>query len=457
MRALGRLAFFCAVVFALPVSAQLQAYTSIQRQYSTADVTALLGPNVPAAPGRTLLFSADVQAGVKTTQNCGAIGLNMNVGKVGMMVANLPKTLISQGAAILPALPTLAVCYASPSLCAELKNLNFNINEKLKGFSDVCKSMNDYVNKQAIEGSVGSYAKAKAYNACVDNETAGGTDLETAMEDCKDTPPAPLYTNIAKAWLQDNVISQPQNLLASLLEASGQASDAVDFEKYALLSALVGELKLDVNGKVLPIFPAHPLTAQALKDNIKALAIQTACDKVALGSAVAKTLQLSQPSPAARRYEDALYNVIYENMTTEDVKLLFFLDAPDTQLACNAYGRSLSRLALERVTNDSHATLLTALQNPALPVELRDMYYQRESSVFGAFRAYTTQKDERSIPELRSIVAAMARLKYAKDNNTARALSQGMHDLDVYRNLECDDVYTCDMSATGAPQPVPVP
>lgn len=446
MRPLGRLAFICAVVFALPVSAQLQAYTSIQRQYSPADVTALLGPNVAAAPGRTLLFSADVQAGVKTTQNCGAIGVNLNVGKVGAMVANLPKTLIAQGAAILPALPTLAVCYASPSLCAELKNLNFNINEKLKGFTDVCKSMNDYVNKQAIEGSVGSYAKAKAFNACVDNElTTGITDsVEVANEDCKNTPPQPLYTNIAKAWLQDNVTSQPQNLLASLLEASGQMTDPVDQEKYALLSALVGELKLDVNGKVLPIFPEHPLTAQALKDNIKALAIETACDKGNLTAAVGKALPLSQTSPAARRYEDALYSAIYENMTLEDVKLLFVLDPPNTQLACNAYGRSLARLALERVTNDAHASLLTAMQNPALPVELRDMYYQRESSVFSAFRGATTQRDEHSIPELRSIVAAMAKLKYTKDSNTARAVSQGLQDMNVYRNMECDDIYTCD-------------
>jgi hypothetical protein len=446
---------FLGILFvAQAASAQATSYTAAQFRYSTRDAIALLGPAYVAVPPRTLLFESDVQAGIKSTIHCGSLGVQISLGSFQRVVNNVPNMLVQQGGAILSALPMLTLCYTSPTLCAEVKNFNFQINEKIKGMTDLCKSMNDYINHQAYEGSVGSYAQAKAVNNCIQQAVANGVDLETATANCQGTPPAPLFTDIAQAWLADATTTSEQNILSAVLTASGQLVDGLDQDNYAFIGAVLGELKLDVNGKLLPVFPAHPMTAKGLAKQVEALAVGIACDQGAMTNGTQKPgLSPSQPDASARVYERALYSVLLQELNSQDVKSLFYLDAPDQQLSCNSLGRALARRVVDILANDTGAALATAFQNPAVPKDVQKIYVERQEAAFKAMRGYAADRSEKTIPEIRRIIATLAELKLKRTGAAARALNAGREDEAARANVECDDVATCSSAPASVPAP----
>jgi hypothetical protein len=156
--------------------------------------------------------------------------------------------------------------------------------------------------------------------------------------------------------------SGEQRILSAVLTASGQLVDWVDQDNYAFIGAVLGELKLDINGKLLPVFPAHPMTAKGLGKQVEALSVSIACDQVAMTNGTQKPgLSPPQPDASARVYERALYSVLLQELNSQDVKNLFSLDTPDQQLSCNSLGRALARRVVDVLANDTSATLATAV------------------------------------------------------------------------------------------------
>jgi hypothetical protein len=161
-------------------------YYGTERRYSTANVLSVLGKRQAHPPPRELLFDAEVQAGVSTKVNCGQLDVDVNVRAMADRVAQIPGQLVGQAQALLGAMPMLTLCYASPSLCAEVKNVNFQINERLKGLSDVCRSMDSYIASQSTSDAVREAAAKRGWERCVSEaQSDRHLSLSEAIELCK--------------------------------------------------------------------------------------------------------------------------------------------------------------------------------------------------------------------------------------------------------------------------------
>lgn len=430
-------------------AAQTVPYHGSQRLYTTQEVLNVLGKPQPAAPKPELLFDAEAHAGARTHLNCGQVSLDFDLNATINNVKRLPQTLASQGTALLNSLPMLLVCYYSPTLCAEIKNLNFRIDEDLKGLTDVCKGVNAYIDSQSTADSVRTAGQQRAFQDCVSRARSGAhpTPMADAIRQCNTGDQPMLYTDIAQAWATDVTTRQPQNILASLLSGTKQLTNPLNDKQYKFLSSVLGELKLDVNGKLTPIFPARPLTAAALLKNVQSRGIAVACSETTLNQIVDGH---PPPTPDNTRSglpfaEDHLYEVIRRDITHGDVDDLFTLDPADQAVACNAMGRSLAALATAMAADDGEAVMATAMQNPGLPDTVRGMYAQRIDTTFRALRSQAANGSVEPLPRLKAIIGRMAAATRDRRRVEAAAANKGFLDeTHEFQETPCDSDETCD-------------
>jgi hypothetical protein len=362
-------------------------------------------------------------------------------------VKNLPNQLADAGASLISGAPMMLLCYASPTVCAELKNINLRIDQQLKLLTDVCGAMDQYVGSQAEEGVKESHKRAQ--RECVRRKTEDeNVSPPTAITECSNDPGPALMTDIANAWVQDRLVKTPQNVVESLMKSSGQkVAGAIGEENYKFMSAMLGEMKLDVNGKILPVFPANPLVPANVAKHAWKIAIDTICNTISFKLAVDGKLFPISVNPEMQFFERRLYAVIHENIESIDHKNLFDLDPKDRDLVCNALGRSVGKQGILQTAADGESIAASALQNPALSESLRNDYKMRLETVFPALREQALAERVRGIDELRQWLAQMAEAQRASRRLTAKSLSQGQminDSMETVNNEECDSDETCD-------------
>jgi hypothetical protein len=424
-----------------------QPYNGYQRTFSTTEVLTILGKREIVAPPPARLFSLDVAGSASTKLKCGQLGLNVNVRAMASRVAQIPQQLVDQASALIPALPMLTLCYISPSLCAELKNANFQIQDRLNGLSNVCQSIDSYIDNQVRDG-----AAKTGYEICMRQREDAGDPYSEAEEYCNTRSVPMTYTNIASAWLRDETTTAPQRILESLFQASGQyIAGGLGDDKYRFATAILGELKLDVNGKILPVFPAQPKTAKAVALGIRQRAIQLACNQpeftsAAPGPGVAGLT--SSATPLDWRFQEQhLFDVVKDQVLPENVVDLYILDPPDIQVACNALGRALSTVALRKVTEDAASTTSSAMANPGLKPPMQQYLTAHAQEVFRDMReqAHAQELTEHSVPELLIIIHRMAEIVKETRRNTATAISKGLNEMErEFATTPCDSEETCE-------------
>jgi hypothetical protein len=387
-----------------------------------------------------MLFDVGVSASLDTRINCGRLDVDFNLSRVWDDVRRVPQQIVSNVGALTSSLPMLAICYSSPALCAELKNMHFNINERLKGLTDVCKSVNSYINDRATEG-----AAAQGVAICTQNRVASGWDTASATEYCKANPAPNTYMNIASAWTNRAFTTGPQDILKSILTASNQyVAGSLSERDYRFMSAMLGELTLNVNGQLLPVWPAHPMTAKALGEKLEAMAVLLACDQGRLDRARQGTLAVDYGlTPDQEYYQTILFDVAKFYVQEQHVRDLFILDPPDRDLACNALGRSFGKESLQMAAEDSRAKFNTAIQNPAVPAEIRQMYEARASAQFAAMLSLAKKK-EHEIPALLQVISKMADTVRKERKIEANLVSKALDDQDrEFATTPCESEETC--------------
>lgn len=424
--------------------ASAQTYVREQRTYSTGDVMAILGkPSTPSPP--TAIPIADISASVKTKVDCGKVDIigNLNISEFMDEVEELPNRLAGQLRSLGAAIPMLALCYASPALCAEVKNMNFNINERLKVLTDVCKSVDEYIGERAAVG-----AKATGMAICINERIDAGEREAAATKHCKENPPSNTYVNIAQAKLRQVTTQAPQTIIRSLLEANGvNVASGVGQQNYRFLTAMLGELRMEVNGQLIPVFPAAPMSSKMLGDHLFTNAVNLACSEPRFNQAVAGTLAPEPAVPPAQDTQDlqrSLFEVVRKNVQPRQVQDLFVLDPPDRDLACNALGRAFAKTTMKGLTEEARALFTSALQNPALPESVRDLYQQRASAQFAAMLQSAEESSESSIPTLLKYISEMAAKIREERAIEALAATRALNDQDrEFKQTECTSEETC--------------
>lgn len=448
-----KLAIALLVTYAPASSARAQStsYTNIPRQYSTDEVMSVLGKSTKPTPGQPKLLSGEVHAGIHTSVNCGALRVKFDIGGMIDGAKKIPKLLAAQAQSLINGLPMLVLCQASPSLCAEIKNLNYQINEELKGLTDICRTMDSFIDEQARIG------KAQGWQACVRKRQDEGMRDADAQKACNESGTNSKFRDIKKGWVQDqsvdNVLTeQQQQILSAMLQApliaTGQnASKGVDETKYQFLSAMLGELTLLENGESIAVRPAQLLTAADLAKTVGSAAIDLACG-AQLEQGARGQLPKSQDASVASFWHNHMIDIVKEKIHPNDVVNLWALDEPDRNAACNALGRALARDTLDRLADDGETTMAQVLENPALTSgglqEIRKNYEWRARSVFAAIRAQRFEGSQHKIEDLRKIIQAMAESLRETNRRTGAAISTGQMRMNAEMSTtHCEGAYTC--------------
>jgi len=429
-----------------PAEAQVppEDFVGVPRQYATDQVLAVLGKrHVPQPAGETV-FQGEVSANLGTNISCGQLRFNFDLDGMISNAKRIPSMLKGQAEALMNGLPMLLLCQSSPSLCAEIKNLNFQVNEELKALTDVCHAMDSYIGKQAKAG------KAQAWEACVQDKMRRGTNHTTAQKECNETPPERLlYTDIAQSWLHDATTDRPQRILQGLLDATGQRiSRPLGEEKYAFLSSVLGELKLELNGKLFPVFPAQPTTVKHLAQSVGAAGVTMACSFGVLEEKADDPDPNPYPSgvtAAGKVWYAHLSQIVFQKVDSSDVRNLEALEPGDQQLACNALGRALARATLERLADEGEAMMAQALQTPAIDEELRQAYESRSDRAFTAMRTHRFEGAQHSVEDMLQLIQQMAENERERRRRTGTALSKGQLRMnEEMRETPCTSPLTCE-------------
>jgi hypothetical protein len=441
-----------ATAAALP--AQAADPISLHRSYSTDDVMSALGKK--RTPGRPppLRIPGGFHARLSSNVDCGRLRLNFNMSDLTDDFAAFFKQLPALFDAVMAAAPMLILCQGSPSVCAEVKNLNYQLNEDLKGMLDVCHAMDNFIDKQANVG------KAKAWEECV---KANGNNTSAQKKCSKTEQPLPLlYDKIASAWDEETPVTADQPIVGSLLKASGQLDQPLGQERYDFLASVLGELTLNKEGKVYPIFAVptdptaessstvtvRPTTVASLSKSVAIVANAAACNQSDLDAAAqGNPPQHLHDDPSTADPETLLWrahmaDIIKEQINHRDVQNLWLLDQPDRELACNALGRALARATLQRLADDGEAAMAIALQNRALDEELRRTYESRSRTVFSAMRTQRFEGAQHTLPQVLQLIARMAGVARETNQLVSAAISRGQRGQNL--DTPCTDSKSCD-------------
>lgn len=404
-------------------------------------------------PGRIVL-GASLEAEFGAYVECGAIKFDGDFNAVLPDVSDVPQQLAQAGTAVLSALPMLTVCHTSPSLCAELKNLNFRIDEQWDFQADLCKSMNGYIDDQAEKGEKES--RARHVNRCVQELSgpevpeAQRMDLAAAQRTCMDQDEPYLAVDIAQGFITNAVSHQPQKILKQALAAT-QTELSQNENFYEWLTAIGGEMELRHNGQIIPLFPpSGNLLAEDLIENMETsgyrIAISTQLKDIVAQKDGGKRAQyggqndpLDDRDPlayahvtgfapnideAADYWMNALTKVFRHDFSVDDYDNLHTLDTSMTYSMARLWGKVASKVAIQNLRTEMESELAIMEKNPALP----DAGKGQIKTIRRTLKVVADHFEDEEIPtvaEFRLLLLESADSIRRRDQATAAALATG--------------------------------
>lgn len=344
-----------------------------ERFRPSSDVMAALGVHESVARPDDLEWGVSLDARLATDLECGALKLDVDVDAAMDRVKELPQQLAGLGTGLVSALPMLAVCHLSPSVCAEIKNLNLRIDQDLDFRAAMCQSIDKFVDEQADEGErIRRDAVKLAEQQCI--QDAGG-DAE-AVRDCTENPQSGLVTDIAQGFLGEELSRAPQLLVESALDATNsELARAPGFQR--LLTSVAGESTIGVNGEVYPLLERGTITSDDIVDSLLYWGEHYSCslsrlDLVADGDDPDAAVDdvsssVGDPTPSSEYAIDTLVEVMSDRVTSTDVDNLRTLKWANYRSFCMSLRQTTARETALVMRDRVTAVVDKAEENPELP------------------------------------------------------------------------------------------
>lgn len=424
----------------------------------TGEVLAVLGArhNLPDYNGRIELgASLDAEFGARI--DCGAIRFEGDFNAVLPDVSEVPEQLASAGMSFLNALPMLTVCHTSPSLCAELKNLNFRIDEEWDFSAEICKAMDTYIDDQAEKGEREARNRWKRectaeFIAGADGEQGTGDDGDpaAAVRHCETEEPEDGYlvTDIAQGFVTRTFSDEPQKLVRAALTAT-QTELSQNEGFYEFLVAVGGEAELRHNGVAMPLFPpGGSLLAEELADAMKFRAMRTACvmplrevfgsldeqsgvfvpgDPVGIGQAT--------NDEAEMYWRGEMFDIFSNEFTQRDAENLYLLDTGVFWVMCERLSEVVVAETVNQLQKQVTSEVALMAENPALG----ELGHKKLKDIERAIEALKRQLDGEELPSIPAYRLQLERMADAirdERRNVAGSLSSG-----EVRNEELRDTW----------------
>ena len=378
-----------------------------------------------------------VSAGISTSLDCGRLDVTADLTgefqelqkQVSALIPQTPQEavkLASSGA-------MMAVCYAYPTVCAQLRHDFLALQTNLNLRAQACRAMDDYVDAAADKGA--KQLRAEAQAECVRSKAQSGMALAQATRDCQTTTGLPLRD--FQAGLEKKFTSQKQLVLKAIVDFSKRQ----DQPTYEFLAATLGEIEVQPDGYWQPVFQRGLLKPSDMANNVLAEAEQKACGRE-LAELVAKRQPVNQQQLVTR----AIDETILRRITPVDVQNLDDLSDGYRELACAALGRSVGQVAAQTAAAKAEASLASGLLNTAIPDSLRAEYRTRGEAAFDALKKAVDSDQIPPVEEVRAAIGQLARAAREKNRVIAGQISEGK--INNYRQESdassgCFDTLSC--------------
>jgi hypothetical protein len=332
------------------------------------------------------------------------------------------------------------MCYAYPTICAQLRNDWLSIQGKLNLRAQACAAVDKFIENQAEKGS--RQLKSEAVAKCVQNtvgtridpnsEWEGNHDVSTALKFCQKNE-----TGLALRDFQTGMMrsfgNEKQKVLKSIL------SFAKDETSYDFLSSFLGEIEVGTEGGWVPLFDKGLLRPSDVADTFLTKGQGAVCGNL--------ESILSGRFVSSDVYETEVAKVAKRKLNSQTLADLNDLSNADRQIACLSLGRAIGKEAAQKAASRYESAVSAGLLNTAIPEPLRAEYRERSISAFPAMRQALDGEVIPSVERVRSELSEFARLQRAKTSilasETNRAkLKNTMGD--GQSAAECADSLSCE-------------
>ena len=373
-----------------------------------------------------------------STLECGNIDIKANIQGQFEELQKQLKKLVPQNAAeaqkLLTASAFTTMCYAYPTICAQLRHDWLSIQGKLNLRAQACAAVDKFIDSQADKGA--RQLKSEALAACV-NKHAGENkgDVAAAMTYCQD--PAQNKSGLVmrdfQSGLMRKVSGEKQRVLKSLLSFSK------DDASYDFLASFLGEIQVGTDGNWEPLFDKGLLRPTDVADTFLTKGQSLLCNRledILKGRFVATGI-----------YETEVVSVVKRKLSKQTSNDIADLSLADKQIACLALGRSIGKEAALRASSRFESSVSVGLLNTAIPEPLRAEYRDRALSAFPAMRQALDGETIPSVDRVRFDLSEFAKLQRAKttllasETNRAR-LKNSIGD--SRSATECADSLSCE-------------
>jgi len=409
---------------------------------TTEEVTRLFGVPPPHSKTDPSLNAGAFKFELGSKLECGNIDINANLmGQFNELQAQL-KSLVPKNAAearkFITASAFTTVCYAYPTICAQLRHDWLSIQGKLNLRAQACAAVDKFIDSQADKGA--RQLKSEAHAACVEqarnaharsaDRFKGSFDIGSALQRCQGS------TGLAMRDFQTGVMrqmgSEKQRVLRSML------SFAKDETAYDFLTTFLGEILINTDGGWEPLFDKGLLRPADVADAFLTRGQALVCNRL-------REIHTGR-FVTSNTYESEVAALLKRKVPAGALDDLDVLSGPDRRIACLALGRAVGREAALKASSRYESLVSTGLLNTAIPEALRDEYRDRTLAAFPALRAALESEDIPSVERVRADFAAFAAATRAKSALLASEANRGRLQNTINdRNAEanCFDSLTC--------------
>lgn len=418
-----------------------------EKTFSSSDIISMFGKvhTYPRKTGSNLNFNP---GSLNTNMQCGQIQVDIlnNFNQALSDLKKLPQKLVDQFSSnfssLASAAPIVALCYSSPTLCAELKNLNLNLQQDISLQTNMCESIDSYITDRADQGRKDAYDKA--LKSCI-SQYASSMGVRNATYKCNsdinenDVLVADIVNNKIR-----NGIKGSQNIIQSALTSTGELATKHDQDRYKLLQASLGEMKLDANGSITPVLGDLKMDPKDMSDNIMNNSAALVCDLTKLQNSIDGKSSLSAANDVDGYLQTILNDTILKNLSQEDVANLQDLDSVDRDVICNSLARSIAFETAKNVSSDSANALDSVSTNLVIPDDVKDKVISHANDYFSKLIKTTNNEDIIPLPVLKKELSKLAYLSRDSKRRLGVALTESQVSDAVENTKNCDSSISCE-------------
>ncbi len=418
------------VLLGLPFGRAFGAGETIDysKVYSSSEAAGLFfGPSrTVEQQKRAALNVGRINLRVRTTLQCGKLDLktSLNAGLENMKdqlgaAASQMKGMLTNGGVVIA-----AVCYYKPNICAHVRHFSAMLQEDLNLQFNACNAMDNYINDQADKGA--KEVKAQAFADCLSKSP--GDPSAQDVKKCQNQAGAAL--NLLSPF-DGKRVNNTQQVLSSLLTFVKKS------DNYDMWSKVLGEIELKKDGYWVRLFPKDLLRPDDVIVNLAADSKASVCNTNDLRKII------SDQASTGDDYARFVRRVIKENITEATVKNLDSMPVADRAMACQSLADAIAKMAAKRMATEGRSDMLAALNNPALPQDLRDFYGEQSRETFKSIEERAEVLKPRELPEVVTMISKLGS-SYRGLNHNAASDTSVRQEQNKKLNEDCTDQFSCE-------------